>query len=515
MIYEKNVVQKKVKNTNLRVGLCYPNIYRTAMSSLGYNILYDYINQNPEIFAERIIYPNTRSVETNSPLKDFNIISFSLQYEEDYFNVIKMLKESEIPIKRSERSSRDPLIIAGGPCATANPMPMAEFIDIFVIGEGEEVLNELFEKYNQYSKDLEKYLDIDGLYISEFDNKTKIAIVDDMEDAHHLTNPIITATDDKEYQTIFKDSIMLNVSRGCTRGCRFCMSSYLYRPMRETSLNRLIETAEKLRDNTGLNRVTLIGAAVSDYSNILELIEELKNRDFEISTPSLRLESVKKKQLEILKKSNLKTITLAPESISKLRKSINKEIEDDKIFEVVKNVFDLGFNLKLYFIVGLPNETMEDIVELIEFMKKIASFRKGSSIKFSVNPFIPKPHTPLQWESYNIKDIKSKIRFIKKEMKDYKIKFESPKKGMIQYILSCGNNDVSQIIEKSATQNITLKEWEKYLPNYSLDSKLPWDNIDVGVTKRFLEKEYGKVVIGKQTPWCEVHPCYNCGACTK
>lgn len=515
MIYEKNVVQKKVKNTKLRVGLCYPNIYRTAMSSLGYNILYDFINQNPEIYAERIIYPNIRSIETNSPLKDFNIISFSLQYEEDYFNVVKMLKESGIPIKRSERTSKDPLIIAGGPCATANPISMSEFIDIFVIGEGEVILNKLFEKYIQYHKDLEKYLDIKGLYISEFNNKTEIAIVNNMENAHHLTNPIITTADDKEYQTIFKDSIMLNVSRGCSRGCRFCMSSYLYRPMRETSLNRLIETAEKLKDNTGLNKITLIGAAVSDYSNILELIGELKNRDFEISTPSLRLESVTKEQLGMLKKSNLKTITLAPESISRLRKSINKEIEDDKIFEVVKNVFDFGFNLKLYFIIGLPNETMEDIGELVEFMKKIASFRKGNSIKFSVNPFIPKPHTPLQWERYNLKDIKTKIRFIRKEMKNYKIKFESPKKGMIQYILSCGNSEISQIMERSLTENISLKEWEKYLPNYSIGDKLPWDNIDVGVSKRFLEKEYNRMINGKQTPWCEVNPCYKCGACNK
>lgn len=515
MIYEKNVVQKKIRNTNLRVGLCYPNIYRTAMSSLGYNILYDCINQNPEIFCERIIYPSNRSIETSSPLKDFDIVSFSLQYEEDYFNVVQMLKESGIPVKRSDRTDKDPLIIAGGPCATANPMPMAEFVDIFVIGEGEAVLDELFETYNRHHKDLEKYLDIEGIYIPEFDNKAKIAIVDDMDDAHHLISPIITTTDDDEYQTIFKDSIMLNVSRGCTRGCRFCMSSYLYRPMRETRLDLLIETAEKLRENTGLNKVVLIGAAVSDYSHILELIEELRNRDFEISTPSLRLESVTKEQLEILKKSNLKTITLAPESISRLRKSINKEIEDDKIFEVVKNVFDLGFNLKLYFIIGLPNETMEDISELVQFMKKIASFRNGNSIKFSVNPFIPKPHTPLQWESYNIKDIKTKIRFIKKEMKNYKIKFESPKKGMIQYILSCGNRAVSQIIEKSLTQNITLKEWEKYLPDYSLETKLPWDNIDVGVSKRFLEREYKKVESGKQTPWCEANPCYNCGACNK
>lgn len=515
MIYEENVVQKKIKDQEIRFGLCYPNIYRTAMSSLGYNILYDFINRNPKIFAERIVYPNTRSIETNSPLRDFDIISFTLQYEEDYFNVVKMLNESGIPLKRKDRTSDDPLIIAGGPCATANPMPMAEFIDIFVIGEGEAILDHLFEKYEKHGKDLNEYLDIQGLYIPEFDNEAKIAIVENMENAHHLTNPIISSTDEEEYETVFNDSIMLNVSRGCTRGCRFCMSSYLYRPMRETPISTLIETAESLRENTGLNRITLIGAAVSDYSNMTELIDELQNRGFEISTPSLRLESITREQLEILKKSNLKTITIAPESIARLRKCINKEISDDRIFEVVKNAFDLGFNMKLYFIIGLPTETMDDIAELVEFMKKIAGFRKGNSVRFSINPLIPKPHTPLQWETYDLKDIKKKMRFIKKEMKNYKIKLESPKKGMIQYILSCGNRSVSHIIEKSLTKDITVKDWKMHLPDYSMEDELPWDNIDVGVKRKFLEIERRRISTGKQTPWCEVDVCYNCGACNK
>ncbi|MCF0226609.1 MAG: radical SAM protein, partial [Methanobrevibacter sp.] len=211
--------------------------------------------------------------------------------------------------------------------------------------------------------------------------------------------------------------------------------------------------------------------------------------------------------------SNLKTITIAPESIEKLRKSINKELSDDKIISVVKDSFDLGFNMKLYFIIGLPNETMEDIKELVDFMKYLASFRNDNSIRFSINPLIPKPHTPLQWNSYNIKDIKKKMRFIKREMRNYKLKVESPKKGMIQYILSCGNKDISNIIEKSIFSKITLKEWKENIPNYSINDKLPWDNIDVGVKKEFLIKEYEKIKTGQQTPWCEKESCYNCGAC--
>ena len=509
MIYEKNMIQKNLKNIDLRFGLCYPNVYKTAMSSLGYNILYNFINDKKEVFAERIIFPNTRSIETKSPLRDFDIISFSLQYEEDYFNVLKMLQEGGIPLKRSERSVNDPLIIAGGPCATANPKPMADFIDIFVIGEGEVILGDLINSYLENGKNLEKFSEIEGIYVSKLDNYTKLQIVNNMDHAYHVNNPIIWDSDDE----IFKDSIMINVSRGCTRGCRFCMSSYLYRPMRETSLECLIKTAHKLRENTGYNRVILIGAAVSDYSKIVELIKILEDDGFEISTPSMRIESITGDQLEILRKSNLKTITIAPESIEKLRKSINKELSDDKIISVVKDSFDLGFNMKLYFIIGLPNETMEDINELVDFMKYLASFRNGNSIRFSINPLIPKPHTPLQWNSYNIKDIKKKMRFIKREMRNYKLKVESPKKGMIQYILSCGNKDISNIIEKSIFSKITLKEWKENIPNYSINDKLPWDNIDVGVKKEFLIKEYEKIKTGQQTPWCEKESCYNCGAC--
>ena len=515
LIFEKNVIQKNLKDINLRIGLCYPNIYRTAMSSLGYEILYNMINDRKDSYCERIIYPNTRSIETNSPLKDFDIISFTMQYEEDYFNIVKMLHDSEIPLRSKDRGDNDPLIIAGGPCATANPMPMADFIDLFVIGEGEKVIDPILDTYLQNpSKELTKYLDIQGVYIPKLNNSAKIAIVEDMNEAYHVTYPIISETNEEKFELAFKDSIMLNVSRGCTRGCRFCMSSYLYRPMRETELKKLIEIAELTREKTGLNKIVLIGAAVSDYSHITELIEELKKRDFQIATPSLRIESIDENHLKMLKESGLKTLTIAPESISKLRSKINKNIPDEKIFEVVKTAFELNFNIKLYFLIGLPTETLDDIKELSEFMKKIAKYNiNNNTVKFSVNPVIPKPHTPLQWEQYNLKDIKKKMRLLKKEMKGYNIKFESPKKGMIQYILSCGNRTVSNIIEKSLTKNITIKEWKEYLPNYNILKPLPWENIDIGIKKKFLVNEYKRIESGKETPWCEKGVCYNCGAC--
>ena len=517
MLYEKNTYQKDYKKVDIRFGLCYPNIYRTAMSSLGYNILYNLINEREDTWCERIIFPNIKSIESNTPSKYFDIISFSIQFEEDYFNVLKMLKDSEIPLKRTDRKDSDPLIIAGGPCATANPMPLSDYIDIFIIGEGENTINEFIDIYQKTpDKNLEKFLNIDGIYIPEYDNKTKIAIIDDMDDAHHITQPIISKSDDENYESVFNNTIMLNVSRGCTRGCRFCMAGYLYRPLRQTHWKRLIDIAIENRKNTGLNKVTLIGAAVSDYSDLDKLIHGLENEGFQISTPSLRIESITRETLETLKKSGLKTITLAPESTSRLRKVINKDILEKKIFTVIKNAVELDFNIKLYFLIGIPTESMEDIYDLCEYMKKIAHMHKNpKKVKFSINPVIPKPHTPLQWEGYDFKDIKKKTRYIKKEMKDYNIKCESPKKGLVQYILSCGNRAIGEEIEKSLTKTVTLKEWRELTPKYEIDDVLPWSNIDIGVKERFLKIEHRRLRNLKQTPWCETGPCYNCGACEK
>ncbi|WP_407412846.1 radical SAM protein [Methanobrevibacter sp.] len=517
MLYEKNIFQKTYKKKDIHLGLAYPNIYRTAMSSLGYNILYNQLNEREDTWCERIIYPNINSIESNTPSKHYDIISFSLQFEEDYFNVLKMLNDAEIPLKREDRDEHDPLIIAGGPCATANPMPLSDYIDIFIIGEGENTLNNFLDKFSENKdKDLKNYLELPGIYIPEFNNQTKIDIVKDMNHAYHITTPVLSESDSEEYQSIFNNTIMLNVSRGCTRGCRFCMSSYLYRPMRQTSYKKLIDIAIKNRENTGLNKITLIGAAVSDYNDLDKLIEGLEKNGFQISTPSLRIESISRETLETLKRSGLKTITLAPESISKLRKVINKEILDEEIFTVIKNAIDLDFKIKLYFLIGIPGETKDDIKELAEYMKKIANMHKNiKNVKFSVNPLIPKPQTPLQWETYDFKDIKSKTRYLKKEMKKYNIKCESPKKGLIQYILSCGNRAVGEIIEKSLIKAPTLKEWMEYMPDYSIGDELPWSNIDVGVDERFLKIENKRLRNLKQTPWCETSPCYNCGACEK
>ena len=546
MFKERNVIIKNPLKANIRFGLVYPNVYKTAMSSLGYQIIYNYINEREDCYAERIIYPSIRSLETNSPLSDFDIISFSLQYEQDYFHVLEMLREANIPLRREDRTEKDPLIIAGGPCATANPLPLSDFIDIFVIGEGESVLYGFLDVYSQMNKlkekrDLSPFLNLDGLYISEFNNETNIVLPEDMSKIYHLTYPIVTETDDRDLMPAFSNTILLNVSRACTRGCRFCMSSYLYRPLRETDLDDLLSIAEECRKNTGLNKISLIGAAVSDYSNINELTKNLKDKGFLVSTPSMRIESITKETLVSLKSSGLKTLTIAPESIYSLRRRINKDISDDDIYRVISDAVELGFNIKLYFLIGLPYETKDDIEELASMMKQIDSMkyniesnskssiklsdnlsksnRKSSrkkpkvSISFSVNPVIPKPHTPLQWESYDMKEVKSKIKYLKKNLKGLDIKFDSAKMGLIQYVLSCGGREIGELIERSLNEKIAIKEWGEYAPNYEIGDPLPWDSINVSVSKEFLISEYEKMKTSDQTPWCEEGPCYNCGAC--
>ena len=426
-------------------------------------------------------------------------------------------------------------------------------------------INENEEGIDNGKMDLSPFLDIEGLYISEFNNETNIVLSDDMESIYHLTCPIVTETDDKDFIPAFSNSILLNVSRACTRGCRFCMSSYMYRPLRETNLDDLFSIAEEARENTGLNKISLIGAAVSDYSRINELTEGLKERGFQVSTPSMRIESITRETLVALKSSGLKTLTIAPESIYSLRKRINKDIKDEEVLRVISDAVELGFNIKLYFLIGLPYESEDDIEELANMMKQIDSMKYNidsnsiSSIKlndnsiksipnsssendavssaskskksrkkdkkskskkkakvsisFSVNPVIPKPHTPLQWESYDLKEIKSKIKYLKKSLKGLDIKFDSAKMGLIQYVLSCGDKDIGNLIERSLNEKISIREWGEKAPSYDLEDELPWDSINVSVSKEFLKSEYEKIRTGEQTPWCEDGICYNCGAC--
>ncbi len=517
MLQEHNVVVKNPRQVEVRFASCYPNLYRSAMSSLGFHIIYDFLNHREDTYCERVIYPHAHSLETGTKLKHFDMVGFSLQYEEDYIHVLEMLQKGGISLRKEDRRPDDPLVIAGGPCATSNPLPMTPFVDLFLVGDGEAILPHFLEIYLELEnprEELESFLEVKGVYLP--DNPVQINLIQDMEQAWKPVHQVIPDTNEKSLIPAFGRSFLLEVSRGCTRGCRFCMAGCLYRPRREVPLEELLETAQKIRESTGLNKVALIGAAVSDHSRIEDLCQELLESGFQITLPSLRVESVTDQLLSILRDSGLKTVTLAPESTWSLRKVINKSLTDEDIFAALEKTFQHKLNAKLYFLVGLPTETDQDIMELMDLIKTLQKMApRKSSLRVSVNPFIPKPHTPFQWHHFHYPEIKNKISSLNQEFRSRYFKAGSPRSGLIQYVLSLGGLDIGDVLERSLQRKLSLPEWHKLTPHWDLESDLPWKNIQVGVSNEFLKIEYENALRGDFTPWCETFGCQNCGACPK
>ena len=511
------MVIKNPRKVDLRFASCYPNLYKAAMSSLGFHIIYDFLNSREDVYCERIVYPYVESLESNTKLSDFDIVSFSLQYEQDYFNVLKMLDNAGIEARKENRTKDDPFIIAGGPCASSNPLPMSEFIDLFIIGEAEVILDEVLDLYMELDdprKEIDAFLDIKGVYVP--DNPVKIAIVENMDDACHPVRQIVSQTDDKKFVPAFGNAFLLGVSRGCTRGCRFCMAGCLYRPRRETSLKKLFKIAEKGKKATGFDKVALIGADVSGYSKLEELCEGLLERGFKVTSPSMRIESLTDNLMDILQRSGLKTITIAPESTWGLRKVLNKPILDQAIYNVVKRAFKRNMNVKLYFLTGLPTETMEDVREMVEFINDIRKMSKRkNAVRISINPIIPKPHTPFQWESFNFHDLSTKFDYLNENLKNVSLKVEDLKGALIQYILSVGDANMGDMIERTYKKKLKFKDWENINIKLNLEDELPWQNINAGVNPEFLKQEYQKALNKNITPWCEAFGCYGCGSCSK
>ncbi len=493
---ERNVVFKDFRDKT-RVALVYPHLYIAGMCNLGFQTLYRLFNDMDDVYCERFFLDFEKSLETGSSLADFDLIAFSWQFELDVLNILKILHRNGIPLRREER---DKLVVAGGPCSV-NPYPLRDFIDVFFVGEAETNLRPFIETFSS-ERGVEAFADVEGLYVSKLDNPTKRAYLENLDDYHSVVQIMSP-------KAAFGEAFLLEVLRGCSKGCRFCLTGFTTRPQRERSLDKLKEIIDEGIIANRPEKISLIGPNVSDYSRIEELMEFLSEKGLEVSVPSLRADTLTKGIVDSLVRTGQRSITLAPESTQRLRCLMNKNIKDEQFINAAKMAFDSGIkNIKLYFLIGTPTETKEDIEELVSFVKRLKGEAKGK-FRLSITPLVPKPHTPYQWLGFGpIASLKEKTKIIKKT--GIPIEVENFKEAFLQATIALGDERLSGIIERAYFYGTGIGAFRRafkdegmafdhYVGKRDLDDPLPWDGIDVGIKKGFLKREYEKSFRG-ETP---------------
>jgi radical SAM family uncharacterized protein/radical SAM-linked protein len=562
---EINVLKKPLQENSIKVALCFPDIYEVAMSHLGLKILYGIINSLPYASAERVFSPwvdleerlrkydiPLMSLESKTPLKEFDIVGFSLQYELSYTTVLNMLDLGKIPLRSEDRLSRKdflPIVIAGGPC-TVNPHPMAPFIDAFLIGDGEDAIVELIDKvrFCKTSGDdkrqtiLREIAKIEGFYVPMIHRKDEIIrrrYVKDLDNAYYPTSPIVP------YKSIVHDRINIEVSRGCTAGCRFCQAGMIYRPLRERSPEKVLHIASESLKNTGYDELSFTSLSAGDYSHLLYVVKECNRRFLglmiSLSLPSLRVSSVNQEILREIRSVRKTGFTIAPEAATdRLRRVINKDFNEEDYERALNSLFSEGWqNLKLYFMIGLPTETEEDIKAIKDMAMKALSISKKYTGKFvnisiTISPFVPKPHTPFQWiGQISLEEIKRKQSYLKEILSKKKIKYKGHDENMsfLEAVFSRGDERLSNLIEEAWRQGCKLDGWSenfdfnKWLKameitgidgfyyaqrSFSKEDRLPWDNINISIRKEFLLKELDNAFSGRMTADCR-KVCSGCG----
>jgi radical SAM superfamily enzyme YgiQ (UPF0313 family) len=540
-IYEANAVKKDLRKVQLKFALCYPEPYRVGMSCLAIHTLYEILNSRKNVACERSFFQphisaTTSTLESNIPLSKMDVIGFSLQYETDYVNVLRMLLDSGIPLRSDQRNEKDPLVIAGGPCATGNPEPMSDFVDIFVVGDAESVLPKIIDLAIETKKPrahLSEFLDVKGLYIpSTEQDSIEREWIQDLNTAAHPVRQIVPINgENTRLSPIFGKTLLTEVTRGCGHGCRFCYAGYIGRPYRERTINKVEDIIEQGTKATGVSKVSLIGSGLSDYHGLTEICDWIVNESkLGLSVASLRASTVSVELLKLLAKGGERTLTVAPEAGSEsLRDSLNKKITDDDVIQSAENALEAGLrNLKMYFMIGLPGERSEDVKDIINMVKRIGKLGyKSRSIRLSIAPFIPKPHTPFQWFGMSRRsDLEEKLRILRSNLcRSAKIDVESPdlRWSRIQTVLSMAGKDIGRSLEYVARAGGTLGAWRRAIgttqnissmceSNRSPESKLPWDKIKIGVRKEFLKDEMHKALSIETSPSCS-NGCHECGVC--
>ncbi len=505
------------------VALIFPNTYHLGMSGLGFQTVYGILNGYDNIVCERVFSDGGgKSVESNRPLDDFAALAFSISNELDYFNVVETLSLSNTPLQASRRGDSDPLVIAGGPCITANPEPLAPFLDACAIGEGEAILPALIDAITagiegDRDKLLEAISDIPGMYVPRLhDGKTIARQWARDIDSFATTSVILTP------HTEFSDMYLVEIERGCKWGCRFCLAGYMFRPFRFRSETNLIKQCKKALTLT--NKIGLLGACISDHPQIEGLATQLRGMGAQISVSSLRVRPVSSIVLQALKDSGAETITFAPEAGSeRLRRIINKGASRDDILSAISKASDAGIRqLKLYFMIGLPTETDDDIEEIIALALEAKAImerkRAGCHLILTFEPFVPKAGTPFQWlPMTSAKILNKRLSYLKRRLvqKGIDVRAESVAWAVAQGVLSRGDSKLAPAIAKAAGGR-SLASWRQALDECSIDAdmysgreiptseKLPWGFIDSGVKPDYLESELDKARGGKTTPPCPI-----------
>jgi radical SAM family uncharacterized protein/radical SAM-linked protein len=551
---EYNIYIKEPENHPIYFGLLMPEVYEIGMSNYGLKVLYSILNRQKNIIAERAYAPwldfgeklkssniPLYSLESKRPLKDFHILGFSLQSELSYTNILYILDLSKIPLLSRERKNKDPLIIAGGPCCV-NPLPINEYIDAFVIGDGEEVILEIAQVYEQWDKknrvDLLSMLSkIEGVYVPLVHDTSKSII--------NKRNIMNLKEEDFPYPPMMPicetvhDRLTVEISRGCTRGCRFCQAGIINRPLRMRPVAEIMRLAERGIRSTGWEEISLLSLSTSDYPYLEELVAQLTRqmakRRVAISLPSMRGEDFNTQLAQSLQEIKKTGLTFAPETASsKLRSFVNKDISEDNIFSSIKVAAEKGWrNIKLYFMIGLPGEDLSDIEALVQFVKQASHIAPRATIKFSLTPFIPKPHTPLQWAGFESPTtLKEKIAFAHDMItrRNINAKWENPDVSLVQAILARGDEKLNKVILDIYSKDGIFQDWTEkfdiglwlkcfkdnnintidYLKEKDVNEKLNWDFIHIGVNKSYLKQEYEKAKRGEKTASCHT-TCQNCG----
>jgi radical SAM superfamily enzyme YgiQ (UPF0313 family) len=539
-VFETNPIKKDLRKVGLKFAICYPEPYRVGMSCLAIHTIYSMLNSLKEVACERAFFQSNptdgiRTLESNIQLRKMDVVGFSLQYETDYVNLLRMLMNSHIPLLSTERSSLDPLIIAGGPCATGNPEPMSSFIDIFTIGEAEEILPKLVDRLLETRNPrahLSDLLDVDGLYIPSLNqNSVERVWVRNLDAAPHPIEQVVPRIDRRSRASpVFGETFLTEVTRGCGHGCRFCYIGSIGRPYRERTFGKVEEIIEEGTERTGVGKVSLIGSGLSDYSHLIETCGWIvDDKKLNLSLSSLRADSVSRELLRILAKGGERTLTIAPEAGSEtLRRSLNKKITDEDILGAAEEAIEAGLrNIKLYFMVGLPGEETRDIQDISSLVQRIARLGYSpKSIRLSITPFVPKPHTAFQWFPQasptvlrdRLKIIRSSLGSQTKidlEMLDYRW-------AGIDAVLSMADRRIGDVLKQVAESGGTYGVWRQILARSGMPSpsefvispqeELPWDKIHVGISKDFLRAEMDKATLRQESSSC-LPECSKCGVC--